>query len=109
MARYAKTGRERKRGAQQKRDFELIGTEFHRWVRDNDDDLNLTNSAAFGSFIMNDFRFYSKQYQDIREATEELTEGLEAIHYNAYNQLYASVSHSLSSLTPWRQPGRNKA
>ena len=94
---YAKTGRERKRGAKQ-RDFELAGTEFHRWVRDNDNALGLNDSVAFGSFITNDFSFYSGWYQRIREAAEELTEGLEAIHYNAYNNFTLQYPSLLAPL-----------
>jgi hypothetical protein len=81
---HAQTIRERKSGAQP-RDFDLIGTEFHRWVRDNDETLSLTSSAAFGRFIQDDFAFYSYWYEQVRRAAETLTQGLEAIHYNAQN------------------------
>ncbi len=81
---HAQSIRERKRGAQP-RDFDLIGTEFHRWVRDHEDALGLTSSAAFGSFIQEDFAFYGRCYERIRRAAESLTEGLEAIHHNAQN------------------------
>ena len=82
---HAQTIRERKRGAQP-RDFDLIGTEFHRWVRDHEEPLSLTASPAFGCFIQEDFQFYSRWYERIRQAAETLTPGLEAIHYNAQNQ-----------------------
>ena len=81
---HAKTIRERKRGAKP-RDFDLIGTEFHRWVRDHEEPLNLTSSSSFGRLIEEDFAFYSGWYQRIRKAAETLTPGLEAIHYNAVN------------------------
>ena len=81
---YAQTIRERKRGAQP-RDFDLIGTEFHRWVRDHDEALGLTSSPAFGRFIQEDFDFYASWYVHIRRAAESLTPGLEAIYYNAQN------------------------
>ena len=54
---HAETIRERKRGAQP-RDFDLIGTEFHRWVRDHKDDLSLKESADFARLIQKDFAFY---------------------------------------------------
>lgn len=76
--------RERQRGALP-RDFDLIGTEFHRWVRDHEEPLGLANSAAFGGFIEDNFDFYSLLYQRIREASETLTDGLETIYYNARN------------------------
>ncbi len=81
---HAQSIRERKRAAQP-RDFDLIGTEFHRWVRDHEEPLGLTDSAAFGLFIQKDFAFYSHWYERIRRAAESLTEGLEAIHFNAQN------------------------
>ena len=81
---YAQSIRERKRGAQP-RDFDLIGTEFHRWVRDHEEPLGLTGSAAFGRFIQEDFAFYAYWYARVRRAAEALTEGLEAIHFNAQN------------------------
>src|SRR5262249_48776363 len=40
---HAENIRERRRGAAP-RDFDLIGTEFHRWVRDHQDDLGLTGN-----------------------------------------------------------------
>lgn len=81
---HAQSIRERKRGAQP-RDFDLIGTEFHRWVRDRDKALGLTSSAAFGRFIQEDFDFYVSWYLKIRQAADTLTSELQAIHYNAQN------------------------
>jgi uncharacterized protein with ParB-like and HNH nuclease domain len=42
---YAESIRERKRGAAPQ-DFDLIGTEFHRWVRDHEDALGLTATRS---------------------------------------------------------------
>jgi hypothetical protein len=81
---HATTIRERKRGAQP-RDFDLIGTEFHRWVQDHDEELGLKTSTDFARFIQDDFAFYSYWYERIRQAAENLTPGLEAIFYNAQN------------------------
>ena len=81
---YAKTLRERRQGAKPC-DFDIIGTEFHRWVRDHEDDLSLTNSVAFGNFVNEDFLFYSRHYEYIRIAAKTLTPTLEAIYYNAQN------------------------
>lgn len=81
---HAKTIRERKLGAKPC-DFDLIGTEFHRWVRDHEQDLSLTDGKSFSHFIHEDFRFYSRWYETILLAARDLTEGLEVIHYNAQN------------------------
>jgi len=81
---YAQTIRERKRDAQPG-DFDLIGTEFHRWVREHENKLGLMSSLKFSSFIEEDFSFYAHWYLRIRQAAEILTKGIEAIHFNAQN------------------------
>ena len=79
---YAESIRERTRNAAP-RDFDLIGTEFHRWVRDRKETLHLTASAEFARFIERDFAFYSHWYERLRRAGETLTSGLECVHFNA--------------------------
>ena len=82
---HATTIRERKRDARPQ-DFDLIGTEFHRWVEDHAKKLRLTSSASFADFISRDFDFYSRWYERIRAAAETLDNGLSAaIHFNARN------------------------
>lgn len=81
---HAQSIRERKRGAQP-RDFDLIGTEFHRWVRDHEEVLGLKGSADFAGFVQEDFAFYGGWYERLRKAAETMTPGLEAIHFNAQN------------------------
>jgi Protein of unknown function DUF262/Protein of unknown function (DUF1524) len=79
---YAESIRERKRGAAPQ-DFDLIGTEFHRWVRDHESDLGLSSSSSFARFIERDFTFYGRWYERLRKAGDVLTSGLECIHFNA--------------------------
>lgn len=74
--------RERKANAKPE-DFDLIGTEFHRWIRDSEETLGLANSTAFTRFIERDFRFYTGAYLRARDAGDTLTPGLEALHFNA--------------------------
>ena len=81
---YAKDIRERTRGAKP-RDFELIGTEFHRWVRTHNEHLGLNSSADFVRFIENDFVFYARYYHKLIEASLTVTHGLECVYYNAQN------------------------
>jgi hypothetical protein len=84
---YAQKIRERKRGARPE-DFDRLGTEFHRWVRDHatdkdDDHLTLKFSDDFHEFIQRDFAFFSRQYMLLMEASRTLVPGLEHILYNA--------------------------
>ncbi len=81
-AQYADSIRERKRGAAPE-DFDLIGTEFHRWVRDHRDRLDLEKSNDFVRFIDRDFVFYSQWYERLRRASKSLTPGLESVYFNA--------------------------
>lgn len=79
---YATKIRERKRGAKPE-DFDRIGTEFHRWLRDASGDIGLKQSDDFYRFIDRDFDFYSRQYLRIVEGSAGTVAGLEHIFYNA--------------------------
>jgi len=86
-AKYAQSIRERKKGASNQ-DFEKIGTEFHKWVRDDNNRKNLIGlfgSADFSRFIQTKFARFSKHYILVRQAALRMTPGLEYIYYNAYN------------------------
>jgi uncharacterized protein with ParB-like and HNH nuclease domain len=79
---YARKIRERKKGARPE-DFDKIGTEFHRWTRDNEELLGLKEQKDFIRFIEDDFCFYSKWHETVSKASRKLTDGLEHIFYNA--------------------------
>lgn len=79
---YAKNIRERKRAAKPL-DFDRIGTEFHRWVRENRRDFCLTSSSDYIRFIEGDFAFFTHWYARLREAANTLAEGLESVRYCA--------------------------
>lgn len=82
---YAETIRERKKGAKPG-DFDRLGTEFHRWVREHDDTVGLRKSDDFVAFIENDFNFYSRQYLRLREAARDLKPELETVFFNARHE-----------------------
>lgn len=65
------------------KDFDKIGSEFHRWVQSKETVLNLRTSDDFANFIQKDFSFYSRWYLQLRKATKELTKGYECVYYNA--------------------------
>jgi hypothetical protein len=89
--------RERKKGAKPE-DFDLLGTEFHRWVRDQEKALGLSSSSNFARFIEKDFDFYARQYLRLRWAGWELEEGLEAVFYNAQNNFTLQYTVLLAPL-----------
>jgi uncharacterized protein with ParB-like and HNH nuclease domain len=83
-AKYAETIRERKRGSTNK-DFERIGTTFHKWIRDERTRIALIKSSDFYDFAHDRFGRFSQHYLRVRKAAQMLTPGLEYIFYNADN------------------------
>lgn len=79
---YAQKIRQRKQNARPE-DFDRIGTEFHRWVRDASSTIGLDNPKTFYQFLDKDFKFYSRLYLRCIQASERLEAGLEPIFYNA--------------------------
>lgn len=79
---YSKTIRERKRGASPA-DFDRIGTEFHRWVRENREAIGLSASEKFVDFVNYDLSFYADQYCKIRKASLKRVFELEELFYVA--------------------------
>ncbi len=79
---YAESIRERKRGAKPQ-EFDIIGTEFHRFVRDENKRMGLKGNQNYLNFIVKDFDFYSRQYLRLINAGQTLQSGLEHVYYNA--------------------------
>lgn len=84
-AQYADSTRERKANSTDK-DWELIGSSFHRWVRDSHTTLKLGGEAENLSLITTHFPFFSKAYRLILDASKTYTKGLESVFYNANNE-----------------------
>lgn len=79
---YAKRIRERKKEARSE-DFELIGTEYHRWIRHNADEVGLRTSDDFYSFVIKNMRIFADHYLRLLKASEVRKDGLESVKYNA--------------------------
>ncbi len=98
-ARRAETIRPGKKGATNK-DYERIGSEFHRWVRDHHGRLGLEQSGDFVRFVTRDLDFYSRQVERIRRAASGLTEGLESIRFNEDRGFTLQTQALLAPLDP---------
>lgn len=85
-AQHAVTIRERRRDATPQ-DFDVIGTAFHKWVRDNQGKLGLDTPATFAEFLDRDFDVYSRRYMQLLRASETLDPEMPAVFYNAGNNL----------------------
>ncbi|MCY4383844.1 MAG: DUF262 domain-containing protein [Nitrospinae bacterium] len=78
---YAKKIRERKKHAKPE-DFDLLGTEYHRWVRNHADSIKLNSSDDFYHFVMREFYYFAALYIRLLHASENRTERLESVRYN---------------------------
>jgi len=83
-AKYAETVRDTKKSAGAK-DFEEIATTFHKWVRDKSESIGLVKSQDFVDFVNQDLAIFSNRYSTLAMASEQLTEGLEHVFYNHFN------------------------
>lgn len=102
---YADSIRERKKDAKAE-DFDRLGTEFHRWVRENEKRIGLTKSADYVSFVERDFKFYTEQYETFQLASLKPLKGLETVYANSwldftlqYPLLLASLKTSDNEIT----------
>ena len=98
-ARHAETIRPGRKGAEN-RDFERIGTEFHRWVRDQKEKLGLADSDSFKRFVSRDLDFFARRALEIRNAGRTLTPGWESIRYNEDRGFTLQTQVLLAPLSP---------
>ena len=96
---HAQTIRPGQKGAEN-RDFERIGTEFHRWVRDHKEPLGLADSDSFVRFVSRDLDFYARRAVDIGRAARTLTKEWESIRYNEDRGFTLQTQALLASLSP---------
>lgn len=96
---YAKKIRERVKGATPE-DFDLLGTEYHRWVRDNSASIGLKTSDAFSGFIRRDFDFYTRWYMRLIRTARTPTRGMEHVRYNAHHGFTLQYMLLLAPLNP---------
>jgi len=97
-AQFADTIRERKAKSEDK-DWELIGTVFHRWARDNRTRLKLGEQGRNWALMTTELPFFARAYQQILEASRTYKKGWEAIFYNAHNDFTWQNTVLLAPLT----------
>lgn len=96
---YAETQRERKAKASP-RDFDIIGTAFHKWVRDNADKIGLERGADYQEIVEREFLGLSNRYLELLSASQQLRPGLEAVYYNAQTGFTLQLTVILAAITP---------
>jgi uncharacterized protein with ParB-like and HNH nuclease domain len=96
---YANSIRERKRDAKNE-DWEMLGTRYHKWVRDEHRQLNLLKPKDFGDFVLKRFDHYSFIYLKLWKSAMEIAPGLEYVYYNACNNFTLQNVLILASIRP---------
>lgn len=81
-AQYAQTIREGKKDAENK-DFDNIGTTFHKWVQENRSIIGLNSSIDFENFILKKFNMYSDIYIRLKDYSRNFNKEYEYVFYNA--------------------------
>jgi len=79
---YANTIRQTKKNSQPG-DFDRLGTEFHRWVRQNEKLIGLAKAADYISFVERDFKFYTEQYELLLRTSLKPLKGFEIVYANS--------------------------
>lgn len=99
-AKYADTQRSRKTGSENE-DFELIGTQFHSWFKNNTSKIQLTKALDYYFFIKSDFDFYSSLYLRIYENKYTYNTICPELYLNSIYSIADSLSYPLflSSIT----------
>lgn len=86
-AKYANSIRETKKGSED-RDFELLGEKFHTWVRINArTKMQLTQPNQYRDLVTIEMTLMAKLYLRIKEYSEKMTKGFEAVFYNAHRDI----------------------
>jgi uncharacterized protein with ParB-like and HNH nuclease domain len=93
-AKYAETIRPTKVGAENE-DFEIIGTHFHSWVKNNSTKTFLKHSDDFYFFIRSDFDFFSNLYLKIYGLKNKFNEEFKDIYCSNFYPIADSLSYPL--------------
>ena len=96
---YAETIRERKKNALPG-DFDIIGTAFHKWVREHNTQMHLVKSKDFEDFVLKQFDKFSQIYLDLKKYSATLTKGFEYVFYNADRNFTLQYQLILAAIDP---------
>jgi uncharacterized protein with ParB-like and HNH nuclease domain len=102
-AQYAESIRETKKGAVNL-DFDIIGTTFHKWFRENLSKIKLERSSDFEDFILNKFIKYARLYIRLKHYSMQFNKDYEYVYYNANNNFTLQNMVILAAINPEDTP-----
>lgn len=89
---YADTQRS-KTTSSENQDFEIIGTQFHAWVKNNTNKLHLKTANDYYFFMRSDFDFYSSLYLKLIGFNREYSDDM--LYINSFYPLADSLTYPL--------------
>ncbi len=98
---YSTKIRERQKAAKPE-DWDRIGTEFHRWLREAHEDIGLEGREDFRRFVMRNFAFYSEQFERVVRAKSSRPAELDPLRFIAYNDGHRFTLQDQLLLAPIR-------
>jgi uncharacterized protein with ParB-like and HNH nuclease domain len=96
---YAETIRERKKNASPG-DFDIIGTAFHKWIREHSSQMNMLRSKDYEDFVLKQFDKFSHIYLDLKNYSTNYTPGFESVFYNGNRNFTLQFQLILASIDP---------
>lgn len=96
---YAETIREGKKDAVPL-DFDVIGTAFHKWTRDNRELLGLHDPTDYRRLVNHDFKRLSDRYLQLLSSASRCDPDLPAVYFNAHNGLTLQFLPVMAAVTP---------
>lgn len=102
-AQNALTIRETKKDAE-KRDFDIIGGPFHKWVRENSKRMGLQQSCDFEYFVLQNFVKFANVYKRLKHYSETFNKEFEYVYYNANRKFTLQYLVILAAINPQDTP-----
>ena len=81
-------------------DFDIIGTAFHKWVRDKASNIGLQRETDYQQFVERDFLHLSSRYLRLLRACQTFEASLATVHYVAQTGFTLLLPVILATITP---------
>lgn len=98
-AQYAESIRMTKKGSSPE-DFDLIGTEAHKWILTNSKRIGLDGPEEYEKFVLHEFKIFSEIYIRLRRYSLEFNEEYPYIFYNANRNFTLQYQLILAAISP---------
>lgn len=93
-SKYAEKIRPKKQGAENE-DFEIIGTQFHSWIKKNSDKTGLYLPDDYYFFLKSDFDYYSLVYKQLYLYKNTYSESQEISYISNFYTIADSLAYPL--------------